>query len=80
MSCHCISWVIGGGLPKIASCSNKLGLEIGSCAMNGKMLYLGLLKISLGSFLGQGSIRSCRFLRIFTYTYDGLFFVRLGKV
>ncbi len=26
----------------------------------------------------KGRIRSCRFLRIFTYTDDGLFQVRLG--
>ena len=27
----------------------------------------------------KGRIRSCGFLRIFTYTNDGLFKVRLGK-
>ena len=32
---------------------NKQGLEIGSGALNGKMLDLGSLKISLGNFLGQ---------------------------
>ena len=38
------------------------------------------MKFTLCNFLVKGKIRSCRFRRIFTYTDDGLFLVRLGYV